>query len=76
VKIAKYLSTLSFLLALQAGFLISQAAILAPVDTLTHGHAWSPKIKPGPKPSPGGDKRPKPPLQPCYPSHRACRGGF
>jgi hypothetical protein len=55
---------------------LSQAAVLPPVEAMAPGHAWSPKIKPGPKPAPGGDKCPKLPYQPCYPSPRPCRGGF
>jgi len=76
VKSAPHLSTLTFLLALQAGALLSPAAVLPPVEALIQTPAWSPKIKPGPKPAPGADKRPQPPYQPCYPNPRACRGGI
>ena len=64
------------LLALQAGVPVASAAVPAPVEALTPAPAWSPKIKPGPKPAPGGDKHPKPTFQPCYPYPRACRGGI
>jgi hypothetical protein len=76
VKSAPYLSTLTFLLASQAGSLLSQAAVTPPAEALINAPAWSPKIKPGTKPAPDWDKRPKPPYQPCYPSPRSCRGGF
>jgi hypothetical protein len=55
---------------------LSQAAVTPPAEALINAPAWSPKIKPGTKPAPDWDKRPKPPYQPCYPSPRSCRGGF
>ena len=76
MKSASYLSTLTLVFVLQAGALKASAAVLAPVEGLTPAPAWSPKIKPGLKPAPGGDRRPRPPFQPCYPDPRACRGGF
>lgn len=75
MKSAPYLSTLTFFLALQAGALLSPAAVMPPAEALTHAPAWSPKITPGPKPAPGGDKCPQPQLQPCYPIPRTCPGG-
>jgi hypothetical protein len=76
VKSAPYLSALTFLLALQAGALSSPAAVFPTVEPLVQTPAWSPKIKPGSKPAPGGEKCPQPPYQPCYPNPRPCRGGF
>jgi hypothetical protein len=61
---------------LQAGALVSSAAVTLPVEVLINAPAWSPKIKPGPKPAPDRDKCPKPSYQPCYPNPRSCRGGF
>lgn len=76
MKSVKTISTLSFVLALQAGVPMTSAAILTPSEVVTQVRGWSPKIKPGPKPGPGGDKRPKPPIQPCHPRLRICRGGI
>lgn len=92
MKPAPYLSTLTLfkaslgavspawlagsLLALQAGVLPTSAAVPDPVGALIPAPAWSPKIRPGPKHAPGGDKRPKPPFQPCHPNPRAFPGGI
>lgn len=64
------------LLVLHACVMTASAAVLAPMEAMPPAPAWSPKIKPGPKPFPRDDRRPKPPSQPCYPHPQACRGGF
>ena len=76
MKSVHCLFALTFLIALLSGVQSGSAAVLPPIEDLVHAPAWTPKIKPGPKPAPGWDKCPKTPFRPCYPDKRICRGGF